>query len=759
MKKIFTAALLGVLLASAGLRAEAGEDGIVRILAIGNSFSQDAVENYLHELADSAGFTTIIANMYIGGSSLETHYDNAVGDLGAYSYNKIDTSGNKTTTSGVKLSTALADEQWDYVSLQQVSSLSGLYDTYSPYLSYLVDYVKSYVSGVKLVWHQTWAYAQTSTHSGFANYGNDQQQMYQAIVSAARNAYNEYSFDVLVPTGTAVQNARTTFIGDNMNRDGYHLNVEYGRYTAACTWLEAVLGASAVDNGYAPSGVDGSLKTAAQESAHAACLTPDTVTDLSYIKMDSSGSDFYVKADGDGDGSSWDSAMSFSAFEAYAPSISYGDVFYFAGGTYTPSATIEINVPCTIIGGFDPNATGSDTTEPDYPSSTPTIFSGDLNGSGGANVGDLAEIVIVSITSDLYKSEAMTLRGVEFTSAYNSDTGSDAELGALHVIDCQNLVVESCRFYQNASAGYGGVAFRSEYSTSHFTDCEFTDNTAGSRGAAIRLSSNSSSKGYMTLERCLVAANSTTAATGSAICVQHGQRLTIINSTIQGNTGASGGAIYSNGANSTFDNQLVVISSTIAGNTGGNQIQIAQGANVRIINSIVCGTSAGETSSDAAIAVTGSTESSLFSVVSAGSSILGAYVNAVSGAQYTPQWDDSDNISADNTVSSVFASGELDNGTLIPLETVAAGASPDAIASALESWEVEDVDATVDQLGVTRTSTSYPGAYGGGAVGVAQTMADDRAGTQLWYNLQGVCLGSTPQKGLCISRGRKIFVR
>ena len=35
----------------------------VRILAIGNSFSQDAVEQYLHELAEAEGISTIIGKM------------------------------------------------------------------------------------------------------------------------------------------------------------------------------------------------------------------------------------------------------------------------------------------------------------------------------------------------------------------------------------------------------------------------------------------------------------------------------------------------------------------------------------------------------------------------------------------------------------------------------------------------------------------------------------------------------------------------
>ena len=43
----------------------------IKILAIGNSFSEDAIEQYLHELADADGIETVIGNLYIPGCSLE----------------------------------------------------------------------------------------------------------------------------------------------------------------------------------------------------------------------------------------------------------------------------------------------------------------------------------------------------------------------------------------------------------------------------------------------------------------------------------------------------------------------------------------------------------------------------------------------------------------------------------------------------------------------------------------------------------------
>ena len=161
----------------------------IRILAIGNSFSQDAAESYLDDLAKADGVRLIVGNMYIGGCSLETHWNNALGNLAAYSYRKI-TEGDTVVLASQTLRTAIADEDWDVITFQQVSHTSGQLSTYFPYLTNLVQYVKSLATNpnVKFAMHQTWAYASNSTHSGFANYNNNQEQMYRAIVETVNNA-------------------------------------------------------------------------------------------------------------------------------------------------------------------------------------------------------------------------------------------------------------------------------------------------------------------------------------------------------------------------------------------------------------------------------------------------------------------------------------------------------------------------------------------------------------------------------------------
>lgn len=277
--KIVVICMCILLLLAGGVYAQ---QKTVRILAIGNSFSQDAVEQYLHELAEAEGISTIIGNMLIGGCSLERHVKNARDNAPAYAYRKIGTDGKKREKGKMSLETVLADEDWDYVSLQQASPFSGMYETYEASLPELIEYVKARLpKKTKLMLHQTWAYASTSRHSGFKNYNCNQLTMYQAIADAVKKAAKANKIKIVIPSGTAIQNARTSFIGDHLNRDGYHLDVKIGRYTAACTWFERIFKHNVVGNPYTPEGLDEARKAVAQKAAHAAVKHPYKVTDLS----------------------------------------------------------------------------------------------------------------------------------------------------------------------------------------------------------------------------------------------------------------------------------------------------------------------------------------------------------------------------------------------------------------------------------------------------------------------------------------------
>ena len=221
----------------------------IKILAIGNSFSVDAMESHLHKVFTNLGIEATLGNLYIGGCSLDTHWDNITNDKKAYTY--YYKASGKSQFSGLSnrsVSSTLKSQDWDIITIQQVSQDSGRPETFNN-LQNILDYIEANKTNpdAKIFWHMTWAYAQNSSHSGFANYGKDQMTMYNAIVNAAQNYILKYeAIDGVIPSGTAIQNLRTSYIGDNLTRDGYHLNYSgdtVGRLTASVTWAAYCTGA------------------------------------------------------------------------------------------------------------------------------------------------------------------------------------------------------------------------------------------------------------------------------------------------------------------------------------------------------------------------------------------------------------------------------------------------------------------------------------------------------------------------------------
>lgn len=256
----------------------------VSILAIGNSFSWDAME-YLYGILKAAGVETVVlGNLYIGGCTLQTHAGHFANNAAEYQYRK-NTSGTWTSTNSFKPLSALEEREWDYITMQQASGSSGIASTYDPYLAQLISIVKEKRPNAKLLWHMTWAYQQNSTHSEFPKYNSDQMTMYNAIVSVVQGqVLPTNQFSGVIPCGTAVQNLRTSFIGDTITRDGYHMSYDKGRFVTGLMWARLLTGSSIVGNTYRPSGYSytGKVMAALWESVENAFRTPLAVTQSQY---------------------------------------------------------------------------------------------------------------------------------------------------------------------------------------------------------------------------------------------------------------------------------------------------------------------------------------------------------------------------------------------------------------------------------------------------------------------------------------------
>lgn len=252
----------------------------IKILAIGNSFSTDCME-YLWKLLKDAGIENVVlGNLYYGGCSMAQHLNFVKTDSASYTYYK-NTKGAWTSTANYTMAKAVANEEWDIITVQETSKTCGVDSAYKTSFTKLTDEIRKLNDKAVLVWNMTWAYQQDSTHSSFPNYDKDQMKMYTMTTECVQKyigADDRYSY--VIPVGTAVQNARTSYLGDHLTRDGYHLNKEFGRYLAALTWTCKITGVSPYDIAYnpVPGSINEDMVSVARESVKNALAVPYGVT-------------------------------------------------------------------------------------------------------------------------------------------------------------------------------------------------------------------------------------------------------------------------------------------------------------------------------------------------------------------------------------------------------------------------------------------------------------------------------------------------
>lgn len=259
----------------------------IKILAIGNSFSVDAVE-YLWDMLNAAGIEEIvIGNLYIGGCSLNTHWSNMSSNSNAYTF-YYNNSGKWETQTKKSVLYALQLDKWDYITVQQASPESGKPDSLGN-LQNVLNYVKNNKTNeeAEIYWHMTWAYQTTSHHSNFPDYGNNQMTMYNAITSTVKDHVVGYDLiDGIIPSGTAVQNLRTSYLDDSLSLDTYHMSLGTGRYAVALTWFSFFTGIDARYIDWVPADYPkiAEDKAAISNAVNMAIKTPFEITTSPYSK-------------------------------------------------------------------------------------------------------------------------------------------------------------------------------------------------------------------------------------------------------------------------------------------------------------------------------------------------------------------------------------------------------------------------------------------------------------------------------------------
>lgn len=213
----------------------------MKILAIGNSFSRDATR-YLHQIARKGEIPVSVANLYIGGCTLDRHFRNMLADSRDY---VLDYNGMSTEFC-VSIKEALLNREWDVITVQQASGPSIDPDSYYPYINALTDYARQYAPKAKIIVHQTWAYEQGSAKLENVGY-TDHKAMFADVQKAYRLAAENIGADGIIPSGQLFQNMLADGF-ETVHRDTFHASLGAGRYALGLLWYRMLTSADVTDN-------------------------------------------------------------------------------------------------------------------------------------------------------------------------------------------------------------------------------------------------------------------------------------------------------------------------------------------------------------------------------------------------------------------------------------------------------------------------------------------------------------------------------
>lgn len=199
----------------------------LRILAVGNSYSRDAYSYVPYILSELVpGLNLDFTIMYYPGRPLKDQWR-------AYQSGKAEYQRDTyTTEQGVwhtEKNMALKAEldslrEWDLVMFQQASGSSPMYETYQPALNNLISTTRSLLPNAKIGWLLTPAHPDGYSKMPAAT----STDMWQLICDAVGMLMSDEDMDLIIPGGTAIQNARQTYLDSlgifgHMTADGLHL--------------------------------------------------------------------------------------------------------------------------------------------------------------------------------------------------------------------------------------------------------------------------------------------------------------------------------------------------------------------------------------------------------------------------------------------------------------------------------------------------------------------------------------------------------
>ena len=212
--------------------------GRLRVLAVGNSYTIDGT-TYIQDVMLEMGISNDDFCVYVltmNGATLG-EWGNVCKNDEVRTISLMAGGWEMPVTQGTM--TELFAQDWDVIVFQQASWMADDYFSYNPALGVLTETARRYCTNERMVfaWHLIHSYA----NSYEQNFPKGEER-WKSICLATQCVMAKEDFDLLIPMGTAIQNARGTSLNteNDLTRDGTHLAYGVGRYVAACTWVQAL---------------------------------------------------------------------------------------------------------------------------------------------------------------------------------------------------------------------------------------------------------------------------------------------------------------------------------------------------------------------------------------------------------------------------------------------------------------------------------------------------------------------------------------
>ena len=245
MKKFLkqSLALLCCLCMALALVPMASAAGAKKVLFIGSDLTNDNIF-YLSELAHLTGQDMDVTLLEKAGGTLRTLAP-AASENTPLNYYKADASTNYKLTKDTNkkaIQPTLKEQAWDVVVLQPGLYYAATKGNYGSDLKYMVDMVEDLQPNAKLYWIMPWGVEKDNAYNVFKSYFEQNTvTFYNAIVNCTQEyiASNK-SFDGIIYTGAAIENARQTALAGNLIRSMQYLTYKEGRLIAAMTALKTL---------------------------------------------------------------------------------------------------------------------------------------------------------------------------------------------------------------------------------------------------------------------------------------------------------------------------------------------------------------------------------------------------------------------------------------------------------------------------------------------------------------------------------------